>query len=56
MNKQEQDYFDSVVSKDPSALTDADKDYLRARGGLLTDEQKEATGLNEQAPKKKTKE
>jgi hypothetical protein len=56
MNKEEQAYFESVVVKHPSALTEADKDYLRARADLLTEEQKEVMGLNEETPKKKTKE
>jgi hypothetical protein len=39
MDSESQKKFDEAVRKEPAALSDAEKDFLRARAGYLTNEQ-----------------
>jgi hypothetical protein len=49
-----------ILAKDPSAVTDAEREILRARRSYLTDEEKERYGIEEttspEPKKKKSKE
>lgn len=44
MDKQTQEYFDSVVAKEPSALTSEEISFLKARREYLDPVQKEILG------------
>jgi hypothetical protein len=40
MNPEAQEIFDRLVKLDPTALTDEDKEFLRARRSYLTSDQR----------------
>ena len=40
MDEQSRKMLDEVLAQEPAALTDADKDFLRARRSYLTEEQR----------------
>lgn len=44
MDKQTQEYFDSIVTKEPSALTSEEIGFLKARRSYLDPVQKEILG------------
>lgn len=67
MDSQTQELFENIIGKDPSSLTEGDKEFIRARSSYLNEEQevkfkdvlsekpaKEDSEEGEDEPKKKS--
>ena len=50
MNDESKKQLDEILSKEPAALTDADREFLMARRDYLTADQKVTYGITDEEP------
>ncbi len=49
MDSTSRETLDRILATDPNAISDADRDFLFARRSYLTEEQRSAFGISEEA-------